>query len=103
MPGMRELGMLGVSGGMGETFADVAELAQDCRFTDCSHVGEPGCAVRAAIERHELSDERLKSYLKLRKESDFHDLSYVERRTKDRAFGRFVRSVVKHKNRWDRS
>jgi len=99
MPGMRELGMLDVNEGLDDTFADIGGLAKNCRFTDCSHSSEPGCAVRAAIERHDLSDERLQSFLKLRKESAFHDLSYVERRRKDREFGRFVRSVMKHKGR----
>jgi ribosome biogenesis GTPase len=55
--------------------------------------------VRAAIERSDLSEERLQDYLKLRKESAFHDLSYVERRKKDRDFGRFVHSALKHKGR----
>ena len=99
MPGMRELGMLGVSEGLDDAFADVGQLARNCRFTDCGHSSEPGCAVRAAIERHELSEERLQDYLKLRKESAFHDLSYVERRKKDRDFGRFVHSAMKHKDR----
>lgn len=103
MPGMRELGMLGVDEGIDETFADIGALAKRCRFTDCSHATEPGCAVRMAIERHELSEEHLKNYQKLRKESEFHDLSYVERRSKDKAFGRFVHSVMKQKGRPDRS
>jgi ribosome biogenesis GTPase len=103
MPGMRELGMLGVEEGMNETFADIGALARQCRFTDCSHATEPGCAVRMAIERHELSEEHLKNYQKLRKESVFHDLSYVERRSKDKAFGRFVHSAMKQKGRPDRS
>ena len=99
MPGMRELGMLGVSAGLDDAFADVAQLARNCRFTDCRHSSEPGCAVQAAIERHELSAERLQNYLKLGKESAFHDLSYVERRKRDRDFGRFVHSAMKHKTR----
>jgi ribosome biogenesis GTPase len=99
MPGMRELGMLGVGEGLDETFADIGELAKKCRFTDCGHSNEPGCAVRTAIERHDLSEERLLDYLKLQKESAFHDLSYVEKRKKDRDFGRFVHSAMKHKAR----
>jgi len=97
MPGMRELGMLGVGEGLEEVFADVGELAANCRFADCSHVREPGCAVRAAIERGDLSEEHLQSYLKLRKESAYHDLSYVERRRRDREFGRMTRAVLKPK------
>ena len=98
MPGMRELGMLGAGEGIEETFLDISELAQGCRYPDCRHDSEPGCAVRAAIERHELSEEHLQSYLKLRKESDFHEQSYVDRRKKDRVFGRFLHNYKKHKN-----
>jgi ribosome biogenesis GTPase len=97
MPGMRELGMLGVSEGLEDAFADIGALAKQCRFTDCGHSTEPGCAVQAALERHDLSEERLQDYRKLRKESAFHDLSYVERRKRDRDFGRFVHSAIKHK------
>ena len=103
MPGMRELGMLGVGEGMDEAFSDISELARTCRFTDCRHAGEPGCAVQAAIARHDLSAEHLRNYLKITKESQFNDLSYVERRRKDKAFGRFVHSVMKHKDRQDDS
>lgn len=103
MPGMRELGMLGAGEGIDETFADISALAGSCRYPDCSHGSEPGCAVRAAIGRHELSEEHLQSYLKLRKESEFHDLSHVERRKKDRAFGRFVHSYKKQKAGPDRA
>ena len=99
MPGMRELGMLGVSEGLDDAFADIGALAKNCRFADCAHSGEPGCAVRAAIGRHELSEERLQDYLKLRKESAFHDLSYAERRKRDRDFGRFVHSALKLKDK----
>lgn len=98
-PGMRELGMLGVGAGLDDAFADVAALATGCRFADCTHRSEPGCAVRAAVDRRELDDGRLRSYLKLEKESSFHEMSYVERRQKDREFGRHVRAVKKHGTR----
>lgn len=66
-PGMREL-QLWVTDGMDQSFADVAELAQGCRFTDCTHEREPGCAVIAAHEAGTLSTERLTSYRKLQRE-----------------------------------
>ncbi len=97
MPGMRELGMLGAGEGIEETFQDIAELAQGCRYPQCRHNGEPGCAVRAAIDRHELTEQQLQSYLKLRKESDLHEQSHVDRRKKDRAFGRFLHNYQKRK------
>ena len=63
-PGMREL-QLWDTGGLLETFGDIAALAESCRFRDCRHHGEPGCAVAAAVKAGELSEERLGSYLKL--------------------------------------
>jgi ribosome biogenesis GTPase len=97
MPGMRELGLLGAGESLEEVFADVGELAANCRFADCTHAREPGCAVRAAIERGDLAEDHLQSYHKLRRESAYHDMSYVERRRKDREFGRMVRAVLKPK------
>jgi ribosome biogenesis GTPase / thiamine phosphate phosphatase len=97
MPGMRELGILGGQEGIGETFADIHALAQACRYTDCRHASEPGCAVRAAIERHELSAAHLRNFLKLQKEADFNDLSYLDRRKRDRAFGRSLHTYKKQR------
>jgi ribosome biogenesis GTPase len=64
-PGMRELGLLEDAGGLTTSFADVLELAARCRFRDCAHAGEPGCAVAAAVESGALPAERLASYRKL--------------------------------------
>jgi ribosome biogenesis GTPase len=97
-PGMRELGMLGAQVGIGETFADINALAQACRYIDCRHASEPGCEVRAAIERNELSEEHLRNFLKLQKEADFNDLAYIDRRKKDRAFGRILHTYKKRKD-----
>jgi ribosome biogenesis GTPase len=97
-PGMRELGVLGAQEGIGETFADINALARGCRYADCRHASESGCEVRAAIERHELSEEHLRNFLKLQKEADFNELSYVDRRKKDRAFGRFLHTYKKRKD-----
>jgi ribosome biogenesis GTPase len=66
---------------------------------DCRHSQEPGCAVLAAVETGELSEARYRSYLKLRKESEYHEMSYVDKRKKDRAFGRYVKSVLKNKEK----
>ena len=72
-PGMRELGMWDASEGISAAFGDVEKFARMCRFSDCRHENEPGCAVRAAIERGELSEERLQSYRKLTAESEVSD------------------------------
>ncbi len=92
-PGMREFGVLGTDGGIEDSFADIAALAPGCRYRDCSHTNEPGCAVLDAVRSGAIGREHFASYRKLRDESAFHELSYAERRQKDRAFGRFIRSA----------
>ena len=72
-PGMRELGMWDVSAGLGEAFLDVQGYFRDCRFSDCRHKTEPGCAVRDALETGELSLERWASYLRLKREAKYTD------------------------------
>ncbi len=70
-PGMRELGMWDVSRGLSDAFADVEQYAARCRFRDCTHEGEPGCAVREAIENGSLDSARFESYSKLRAEAKY--------------------------------
>jgi ribosome biogenesis GTPase / thiamine phosphate phosphatase len=80
-PGMRSVGLWDGDGGAGleQTFADVQELAADCRFSDCRHEGEPGCAVAAAITAGTLPAERLESYAKLLRELRFQELKQDKR------------------------
>jgi ribosome biogenesis GTPase len=94
-PGMRELGLVGADNGLNAGFEDLVRLSAKCRFADCSHEQEPGCAVRAAVERGELSEDRHFNYLKLRKESEYYEMSYLDKRKKDKAFGRFIKSFKK--------
>ena len=68
-PGMRELGMWDAGEGLSSAFPDVEKFLGHCRFSDCKHEIEPGCAIRAAIESGELSRERWNSYLQLERES----------------------------------
>ncbi len=98
-PGMRELGNIASDDGLDDTFSDILSLAQQCRFANCTHNNEKGCAVRAAIETGELSEQRYQNYLKLKQESAFNQMSYHEKRKKDRAFGKMVKDVMKHKKR----
>ncbi|MCW8986397.1 MAG: ribosome small subunit-dependent GTPase A [Gammaproteobacteria bacterium] len=98
-PGMRELGNLSVDTGMDETFAEIVELSQNCKFSNCSHTKEKGCAILAAINEGELSEQRYKNYLKMKNESAFNEMSYSEKRKKDKDFGKMIKSVIKSKNR----
>lgn len=72
-PGMREIGL--ESARLSKTFADIDELAAQCRFNDCQHENEPGCLVRNAIEDGVISEERLQSYKKLKKEAKYEGLN----------------------------
>lgn len=87
-PGMRELGLWDAADGIGRAFADIEELARSCRFGDCSHTCEPGCAVRAAIADGSLDEGRLESYLRLQAENAYTEdragfLSVKERKFKE--------------------
>jgi ribosome biogenesis GTPase len=105
-PGMREFGLWDADDGVDETFAEIIELAAGCRFADCWHKFEPGCAVRSAVSGGRLDADRLKSYRRLA-----HELaeqpSTALRRHKDRRFGKAIRDASadsmarKRYNVWD--
>lgn len=83
-PGMRELGMWGADSGIDTTFADIEDLATRCKYKNCTHTTEPGCAIRAAIEDGTLSEERYRSYTKLSAENAYAEdaESYLSAKTK---------------------
>jgi ribosome biogenesis GTPase len=87
-PGMRELQPWGAEDGLEKSFADIEELAAACRFSDCLHETEPGCAVLGAVEDGELEEARLASWRKLQKE-----LAHIERR-------RELRADLEERQRW---
>ena len=98
-PGMRELGSMSVGDGLDETFAEILALSQTCKFSDCSHSNEKGCAIITAIKSGDLSEERYQNYLKIKKESDFNQMSYSDKRKKDKNFGKLIKETMKNKQR----
>jgi ribosome biogenesis GTPase len=94
-PGMREFGVLDAEAGIAAGFADIDGLAEGCRYRNCTHTGEPGCAVLAAVKSGALARGHYDNYLALREESKFSRMSPAEKRKKDRAFGRLVKSAKK--------
>ena len=92
-PGMRALRLSDVAEGIAAVFDDVAALAGDCRFGDCTHDGEPGCAVQAAVAAGALDAGRLARWQKLAREDARNSATLAEARARDRAHGRFFRSV----------
>jgi len=101
-PGMRELQMADAAGGIGELFSDLQDLATQCRFNDCDHDSEPGCAVLKALELGEIDSGRLQRWRKLIAEEAFNTASLADRRNKDKAFGKMVRRTIKqkHSGKW---
>ncbi|MEM9461964.1 MAG: ribosome small subunit-dependent GTPase A [Myxococcota bacterium] len=100
-PGLRELSPWADTESLDEAFGEIDDLARGCRFGDCSHRHEPGCAVREAVATGTLDEARLRSYLDLRQELAVQEVrsSEHERRKRDRALGRIYRQVQAHKRR----
>jgi ribosome biogenesis GTPase / thiamine phosphate phosphatase len=98
-PGMRELSLVDVDGGLSTVFADVDALASGCRFSDCAHEREPGCAVQAALDRGELDPRRLANYRKLLREDARASQTLAEQRHRARAFAKRVRRITAEKSR----
>ena len=97
MPGMREIQLTEAGEGIDQVFAEIVELAEDCRFADCAHDTEPGCAVRAAIEEGRLDANVLERFQKLSQEEARNTESIAERRARGRRFGKMVREVTRDK------
>jgi ribosome biogenesis GTPase len=95
-PGMRELGNIDVDEGLKDTFDDIEELATKCRYSNCSHTLEEECAVLAAVKNETITPQRYENYIKMVKESAFNEMSYLEKRQKDKDFGKMIQT---HKKR----
>ncbi len=98
-PGMRELRLVDVGDAIDDVFAEVAALASACRFSDCSHASEPGCAVQAAIAEGHLDAERLRRYRKLQSEDRRNSETIAERRSRDKSLGKMYKSILSGKRR----
>ena len=96
-PGMRELGIISMDSGLDDTFNEIAELSNQCRFKDCTHTVEKGCAILKAVEEGKISKERYNNYIKIYKESLYYEMSYYEKRQKDKKFGKFMHNYMKNK------
>ena len=101
-PGMREIQLWGDEDSLSGAFADVEEIAEKCKFRDCLHENEPGCAVQLTVEDGGLSQQRLNNYIKLKKELDYvarkkSESNKWEERAKDKEFGKIVKRIMKGK------
>lgn len=100
-PGMRELQLVECEAGLEHTFADIYELSKQCKFSNCRHQSEPGCAILAAIDSGQLDARRLSHYQKLEKEQALNAATLAEKRAQGKRFSKLVKSVKKIKQRPD--
>lgn len=97
-PGMRELRLGDASEGVDLVFDDIVERARRCRFKDCNHQGDEGCALSAAIDRGELEPDRLRRFLKLKRETDIAQEQVWERRQRYKGFAKVVKMAKNAKD-----
>ena len=92
-PGMREVGMADTAAGIENLFDEIIALAEQCKFIDCTHTQEPGCAVLEALKSGQISEEQYSNYINLKNEADYYEMNKLEKREKDRQFGKFIKRV----------
>ncbi len=98
-PGMREVGVTDESQGIEITYEQISELAQQCKFGNCTHTNETGCAVLDAIETGNLSEDVYENYQKLKREQEHFSSTVYEKRQRDKDFGKMIKAVLNQKKR----
>lgn len=96
-PGMRELGIADATNGLETTFEAIVSLSNQCRFQDCTHIHESGCALLEAIENGEIDQATYENYMKMERERQHFESSVADRRKKEKEFGKMVKNVMKNK------
>lgn len=99
-PGMREVGMTDMGDGIDSLFDEITSLARKCKYADCTHIHEPGCAVLSAIKSGRLDEDRYNNYLGLKKEAEYYEMTELEKKQKNRQFGKFVKKAKKELRRY---
>ncbi|MFC1783213.1 ribosome small subunit-dependent GTPase A [Planctomycetota bacterium] len=99
-PGMREVGMTDVGDGIDSLFDEIISLARKCKYVDCTHIHEPGCAVLSAIKTGRLDEDRYNNYLGLKKEAEYYEMTELEKKQKNSQFGKFVKKAKKELRRY---
>lgn len=98
-PGMREVGIVDTTTGLEITFDLIIKYSQDCKFKNCTHTNEKGCSIIEAIEKGEIDEASYLNYLKMEREKSHFESSVVERRKKDKNFGKMIKNYKKNMNK----
>ena len=99
-PGMREVGMTDTDAGIDNLFDEISILAQKCKYADCSHIHEPDCEVLLALKSGKLNEKQYSNYINLKKEAEYYKMSNVEKREKDKQFGKFIKKTKEDLKRY---
>jgi ribosome biogenesis GTPase len=91
-PGMREIGIIDSADGLEMTFDAIFSFAEQCKFRDCTHTSEVGCAVIDAVEKGLIDRTTYENFLKIEREKEHFDLTVAERRKKDKSFGKMLKN-----------
>jgi ribosome biogenesis GTPase len=98
-PGMRELGLTEDSQSLESIFSEIYKYTEKCKYSDCTHTNEPGCGVLEALSKGLIEQEQYDNYHKLERETAYYQSTLLERRRKDKAFGKMVKEAMKNKKR----
>jgi ribosome biogenesis GTPase / thiamine phosphate phosphatase len=101
-PGMREVGIADSKAGIENVFGEITAFTKNCKNVDCTHTHEPGCAVLNAVKSEELDENKYSNYLKLKNEAEYYDMTELEKRRKDRQFGKFVKKSLEQLKEYER-
>lgn len=96
-PGMREVGLSDSNSGLEMTFDDIVKLSFDCKFKDCTHTNEKGCAILEALDSGHIDSNSYSNFQKMQREQAHFNASQVEKKQKDKSFGKMVREVKKQR------
>jgi len=94
-PGMREVGIADASGGLEITFDSILGLSKNCRFKDCTHINETGCAVLKAVENGDIDEGSYQNYLSMQREREYFETTAADRKKKEKMFGKIVKDYYK--------
>jgi ribosome biogenesis GTPase len=93
-PGMREVGIADSTIGIESVFDEIIALSKNCKYGNCTHTHEPGCAVLNAVKANELDENQYLNFVKLKKEAEYYDITELEKRKKDHQFGKFIKKAL---------
>lgn len=101
-PGTRGVGITDAKSGIENVFDDIDLLSTRCKYTNCSHRHEPGCAIRSALDTGELDKEKYSNYMKLKSEAEYYQMTAIHKKEKDRKFGKFIKTAKKQIKKYKR-